>query len=107
MVGARPRFRVLSGGGRAELGLGSGSRRSSRSLLGSLAGSVAPPQSPAHRLLSVFSSACVKAKAKQRRSAAVQGIGNGTAKAAGVGWGGAMMGVLPSRVNRYGSVLVI
>ena len=71
MVGARPRFRVRIGGGRAAGGRGSGSRRGARSGLGSLAGSVARPAAPAPRLLSVFRSAWLrqsKGKARQKPS---------------------------------------
>ena len=68
-------------------------------LVGRLSRPVSQHPPPAF-LPSVFSSACLKAKARQKQS-------NGTAKAAGRGRGGAMMGVLPSWVNRYGPVIVI
>jgi len=68
MVGVRDRaFASAFGVGRAAGGVGSGSRLGARSLPVSLAGSVARPPAPAPRLLSVFSSARLKAKARQKQ----------------------------------------
>ncbi|MEA2590676.1 MAG: hypothetical protein QOD62_507 [Actinomycetota bacterium] len=64
MVGARPRFRALSGGGRAAGGGPPTSRRGARSAQVSLAGSVGPSPSTRPRLPLVFRAETSKDKSK-------------------------------------------
>ena len=98
MVGARPHFRALF---RPLGGVGAGggpptSRRCSRSAHGSLAGSVGPP--PVTHPAPASRPSPGGYVSRQRQGKAKQGVG-------WVGWGGAMMGIHPSQVNRYGAVL--